>query len=39
MPYSYSRMINFIDQAEKSAKNNLNIYFRKEILGLTISSN
>jgi hypothetical protein len=39
IPYSYSRLVSYLDRIEKTAKLNGNIHFRKEGLALSISSN
>lgn len=39
MPYSYSKLLKFIESVEKVAKLNTNIYFKKESAGSSISSN
>ena len=39
LPYSYSKLIAFIDSAERAAKAVSNIYLRKEALAATLSSN
>lgn len=39
LPYSYSKLISFIDSAERVAKGVSNLYLRKEALAATLSSN
>ena len=39
MPYTYSKLLKYIDTVEKVAKLNTNIYFKKETAGTTISNN
>lgn len=39
VPYSYSKLMSFIENMERSAKNNGNLYFRRETLAATISGN
>lgn len=39
VPYSYTKMLRFIDSIEKIAKLNSNIYFKRENKALSISSN
>ena len=39
LPYSYSKLTAFLDQAERTAKTLSSVYFRKEALASTLSCN
>lgn len=39
IPYSYSKMLKFIENIEKISKLNQHIYFKREVLTKSISSN
>jgi hypothetical protein len=39
LPYTYSKLIAYIDVMERVAKSNSSLYFRKEGLTSTVSSN
>jgi hypothetical protein len=39
LPYSYSKLVAFLDAIEKTAKSNNSLYIRREALAATLSSN
>ena len=39
LPYSYTKLLNYIDSIEKTARLNPNIYFKRENLAASISGN